>query len=67
MVGYVIDGKTWLHDLWGIAVKYLSDTPFERLDERHTTECIIEMRCFTWSLLSYIVMLLYLELVIDVV
>ena len=31
LVIYVINGDTWLHGLGGIAVSYISDTPFEKL------------------------------------
>ena len=33
LVSHVIDGETWLHDLGGLDVSYLSDTPFERPDD----------------------------------
>ena len=40
---HVIDGGTWLHDLVGLGVSYHSDTPFERLDDKYTTECRLGM------------------------
>ena len=50
LVIYVINGETWLHDLGQITVSYLSDIPFERLDDGYTTECRLVMRFFTWCI-----------------
>ena len=43
LVSYVIDGETWLHDLGGLAISYLSDIPFEQFDNGYTTECRLGM------------------------
>ena len=48
----VIDGDTWLHDLGGGDVKYLSDIPFERLDDGYTTECTLGMIFFDWLIIK---------------
>ena len=45
---YVINGETWFHDLGGLAVYYLSDTPFEKLASGDITDCRLGMRLFTW-------------------
>ena len=52
MVGRVIDGETWLHDLVGIDVLYHSDTPFERLGDGYTTECILGVIFVTWCIVK---------------
>ena len=52
LVGRVINGEKWLHDLGGIYVYYFSYIPFERLDYGYKTECIIRMRFFTWCILK---------------
>ena len=52
LVSYVIDGETWLHDLWGIGVSYHSETPFERLDDGYTTECRLGMKFVTWCIVK---------------
>ena len=48
----VIDGDTWLHDLGGIYVSYISYIPFERLDDGYKTECRIGMRFVTWCIVK---------------
>ena len=50
LVSYVIYGETWFHYLWGVAVYYLSEIPFERLDDGYKTECIIGMIFLTWCI-----------------
>ena len=47
LLSYVINGEIWLYDLGGISVSYISDIPFERLDEGYTTECRLGMIFFT--------------------
>ena len=44
MVSYVIYRETWLHDLGGIAVSYLSEILVKQLGGGYTTECILRMR-----------------------
>ena len=56
LVSYVIDGDVWLYDLWGISVSYISDIPFELLDDGYTTEFRFGMIFLLGVLLSYIVM-----------
>ena len=36
LVGRVIDGETWLHDLGGLDFYYHPDTPFEQLNDGYT-------------------------------
>ena len=60
MVSYVIDWDIWLYDLGGVSFSYLSDIPFEQLDNGYKIECRLGMIFDTW----YIVMLLYAALVI---
>ena len=50
LVSHVIYGKTWLNDLGGIYVSYISYIPFERLDDGYTTECRLGMRFVTWCI-----------------
>ena len=51
-MSHVIDGETWLHDLGVIYVSYLSCIPFERLDDRKTTECRLGVRFVTWCIVK---------------
>ena len=44
LVSHVIDGDTWLHDLGGIYVAYISYIPFEKIDDGYTNECRLGMR-----------------------
>ena len=52
LVSHVIYGKTWLNDLGGIYVYYLSYIPFERLDDGYANECILGMRFVTWCIVE---------------
>ena len=49
---YVIHVDTWLDCLGGLDVSYLSDIPFEQLDDGYTTECRLGMRFLPGALLS---------------
>ena len=63
----VIDGEKWLHDLGEIIVSYNSDTSFERLDDRYTTECRLGMRFFTWCIVKlyyHITLCIYFHILI---
>ena len=64
LVSHVIDGETWLHDLGGGYVSYISYIPFEQLDDGYTTECRLGMKFVTWCIVKLDFMLLYSELVI---
>ena len=44
--------ETWFHDLGELAVSYHSDTPFEQLDDRYTTECRIGTNFFNWCIVK---------------
>ena len=50
LVSYLIDGETWLHGLGGLAVYYLSSTPFEILDDGYTTKFRLGMVFVTWCI-----------------
>ena len=52
LVSHVIDGETWLHDLGGVSVSFISYTPFEKLDDGYTTECRLGMRFVTWCIVK---------------
>ena len=52
LVSYVIDGKTWLHDFVGLLVSYISDIPFELLDDGYTNECRLGMKFVTWCIVK---------------
>ena len=52
MVGYVINGETWLHDLGGVDVSYISDIPFEILDYGYTADCILGIIFVTWCIVK---------------
>ena len=52
LVIHVIDGETLFHDLGDIYVSYLSYIPFERLDDRYTTECRLGIRIVTWCIVK---------------
>ena len=52
LVSYIIDGETWLHDLGGLALSYLSYIPFGELDYGYTTECILGMIFVTWCIFN---------------
>ena len=52
LASHVIDKETWLNDLGGGYVSYLSYTPFERLDDGYTTECRLGMIFFTWCIVK---------------
>ena len=51
-MSHVIDGETWLHDLGGLAVSYLSDIPYGLLDDAYTTECRLGMIFVTWCIVK---------------
>ena len=46
LVSYAINVETWFHGLGWISVSYISDIPFEQLDDGYTTEC----RFVTWCI-----------------
>ena len=50
LVSYAINVETQFRDLGWISVSYLSDIPFEQLDDGYTTECKIVMRFVTWCI-----------------
>ena len=52
MVSYVINEETQLHGLGGITLSYLSDIPFEQLDDGYTTECRPGMIFVTWYIVK---------------
>ena len=52
LVSRLIDGDTWLHDLGGVSVSYISYIPFERLDDGYKTECRLGMRFVTWCIVK---------------
>ena len=52
LVSHIIDGETWLNNLGGIFVSYISYITFERLDNGYTTECRIGMIFFTWCIVK---------------
>ena len=52
LVSSVIDGETWLNDLGGLYVSYLSDIHFGQLYDGCTTECRIGMLFFTWCVIK---------------
>ena len=52
LVSCVFNGETWLHDFGRLAVSYISDIPFEQLDDGYTTECIIGMIFVTWCIIK---------------
>ena len=51
-MSYVIYRETWLHDLGGIAVSYLSEIIVKQLGGGYTTECILRMRFVTCSIVK---------------
>ena len=51
LVSYVICGETWLYDLGGLAVYYLSYIPFYLLDDGYTTACRLGMIFVTWCII----------------
>ena len=52
LVSRVFNGDTWLHDIGGGYVSYISYIPFELLDCGYTTENILGMRYVTWCIVK---------------
>ena len=50
LVSHVFYGETFLHDLGGIFVSYISYIPFERLDDGYTNECKPGITFVTWCI-----------------